>query len=238
MRLREQHSALGFVLVQMREDALAKSYRPTERLFCERNRFALVGGRGIGEMFFQATPDALDALDKLVAERAEDMPQERENPRTGEFEERVSGYRSELGGIASIGLLEAPDRLDFSASEAVAALEKEGVIGGYLVDLFRPDPAVSGDAVRAQLEALQHRLTSVGSLFVRPVAGLRERRPTGLTLSIDLLPAGAANDIVLLAPEEPTAATERTAGRAVASAPRDRSVKRHQLLLEQLAEEP
>lgn len=238
LRLREQHSALGFVLVQIREDALAKSYRPIEKLFCERNQFALVGGRGIGEMFFQATPDALDALDTVIAQRAEDVPQERENPRTGEFEERVSGYRSELGAIASIGLLEAPDRLDFSASEAVTALEKEGVIGGYLVELFRPDPAVSGDAVRAQLEALQHRLTSVGSLFVRPVAGLRERRPTGLTLSIDLLPAGAPNDIVLLAPEGPAAATERTAGRAVASAPRDRSVKRHQLLLEQLAEEP
>ena len=239
LRLRKHGSALGFVLVQMREEALAKSYRPIERIFCERNQFALVGGRGIGEMFFQATPDALDGLSTLIAERAEDIPRDRKNPETGELEERVSGYRSELGAIADIDLLEASDRLNFSAAEAIAAFEKEGVIGGYLVELFRPDPAVSGEAVRTSLEALNNRLARVGGMFVRPFAGLKERRPTGLVLSIDLLPADVPNDIVLPVPEWSTATTVRPAARvAVASLARDRSVQRHQILLDQLVEEP
>ena len=37
--------------MQMRDEALAKSYRPLNALFSPANRFRLVGGGSIGEMF-------------------------------------------------------------------------------------------------------------------------------------------------------------------------------------------
>ena len=52
-----------FLIVQMRENALAKSYRPLSALFTPSHRFALVGGGKPGEMFFQSTPQGLRQLD-------------------------------------------------------------------------------------------------------------------------------------------------------------------------------
>jgi hypothetical protein len=60
--LEEQGDPAGFVLVQMSEDGLGKSYRPLNALFTPRNSFSLVGGAGVGDMYFQATPEALDHL--------------------------------------------------------------------------------------------------------------------------------------------------------------------------------
>ena len=64
--LRRDRQAAGFVIVQMREAALAKSYRPLNALFSRGNSFRLVGGGGIGEIFFQCTPAALDRLDHRI----------------------------------------------------------------------------------------------------------------------------------------------------------------------------
>ena len=46
----------GFMRVQMRENALAKSYRPLGSLFTEAHGFAFVGTERIGELLIQATP--------------------------------------------------------------------------------------------------------------------------------------------------------------------------------------
>ena len=48
--LRRDDQAAGFVIVQMREAALAKSYRPLNVLFSRANSFRLAGGGDIGEI--------------------------------------------------------------------------------------------------------------------------------------------------------------------------------------------
>ncbi len=88
--------AAGFLIVQMREGALAKSYRPLSALFTPSHRFALVGGGKPGEMFFQSTPQGLRQLDTLIDQRAELRPREVYNEKSGKVELRVSAYRSEL----------------------------------------------------------------------------------------------------------------------------------------------
>ena len=119
--LRREGQAAGFVIVQMREAALAKSYRPLNALFSRGNSFRLVGGGGIGEIFFQCTPDSLDRLDHRIEARAELEPRLVENEETGELEPRPSGYRSELGGIENIRLPAPtkwrpfPDLIEFAA---------------------------------------------------------------------------------------------------------------------------
>ena len=88
--LRERNDRLGFVKVQMREDALAKSYRPLGALFTESHGFALVGAQGIGEIIFQVTPESISRLERIVDERAEATPRMAPNSKTGEMEKRPS----------------------------------------------------------------------------------------------------------------------------------------------------
>jgi hypothetical protein len=229
----------GFMLVQMREEGLGKSYRPLSALFTPSNRFALVGGADVGDMYFQVTPDALERLTGLIHEKAEVTPRLVENSKTGELEERVSVYRSEVGAIESIRLPNVADRLAFSASDAVGWLDQENVIGGYIVELFRPNPDVTPHAVEKMLERFVERLSSLGgleaSLFARRIS---EARTPTLTLSVAL----RSDDQISLdfpaidyldAPDE----IAYPAHRREPFVP-DLSIERHQKLLDILSHEP
>ncbi len=159
----------GFIKVRQREEALAKSHRPLGHLFTQSNRFALVGTEGVGELLFQTTPAALDRLAGIIESKAELTPRIAKNKKTGKDEPRVSGYRSELGGIEDIGLHSATDKVKFSAEEAVRWMAQPNVIGGYIVELFRPDRNVATneiDALVAQFKQGLERLQ--GGLLVRP----------------------------------------------------------------------
>ncbi len=233
--LRTDGNPAGFVMVQMREEGLGKSYRPLAKLFTVPHRFALVGGAAIGQMYFQATPDALDRLWGIIEERAEIQPRLVPNAKTGEVEERVSGYRSEVGAIEEIRLPGASDRLAFSASEGVAWLDQENVVGGYAVELFRPDARVTPGAVQNMLERFRSRLASLGGLNVLPFSRKATATAGAITLSISLrsdgetlvsLPSFEEMDV------EAEPETLREAGLP------DFNVVRHQALLDLLAREP
>jgi Subtilase family len=229
----------GFMLVQMREEGLGKSYRPLNRLFTPSNRFALVGGSDVGDMYFQVTPRALDRLVGIIEEKAEVVPRLVENKRTGEFEERASAYRSEVGAIDSIRLPNAADRLTFSASEAVGWLDQESVIGGYIVELFRPNRDVTPHAVEMMLERFITRLSSMGGLTASRFASrIAEARAPTLTLSVALR---ADSQISLDFPaidylDEPDELD--AAPRRRESFVPDLSIERHQILLDLLSTEP
>jgi hypothetical protein len=109
--LRRQKQPGGFITVRQREVALAKSHRPTGHLFSESNQFALVGADRVGELLFQTTPSALERLASIIRDRAELTPRIVTNRRSGEEEARVSGYRSELGGIDEIDSMGQPTNL-------------------------------------------------------------------------------------------------------------------------------
>lgn len=237
----------GFVMVQMRQEGLGKSYRPLGALFTRRNRFALAGGAEIGQMYFQATPDALLELAQLIEQRAEVVPRTVENEETGEFEERVTAYRSEVGAIEEIRLPTASDRLDFSARDAVTWLEGEGVIGGYIVELFRPDPDVTPLAVAQMVSRFRDRLQSISGILAVPF-GQRtvEFSSSSLALSIDLRTGGPATVVL---PTLPVSTTEEQAAdldvgpsegvtTTLSRLPQDLSPARHQQLLDLLATEP
>lgn len=146
-RLRRAGSPADFVKVSQRESALAKSHRPLGSLFTTANHFSLVGTAGAGEMVFQATPRSLDRLAEVISQRAEATPKLVRNARSGKSEPRVSRVRSELGGVKDVRLYGPSDRVEFSAKEAVAWLRQPDVIGGYIVEFFRPDRDVDVEAV-------------------------------------------------------------------------------------------
>ena len=152
----------------MREEALAKSYRPLNALFSKANSFCLVGGGRIGEIFVQCTPAALDRLDQRIEARAELKPRLVRN-RIGELRLRPSAFRSELGGIEDIRLPASADRISFSAREAADWLGRPDTFGAYFVELFRPDTKVDPFAVNAMVEGFRQRLVRLGGIVALPL---------------------------------------------------------------------
>ncbi|HVW73098.1 MAG TPA: S8 family serine peptidase [Rhizomicrobium sp.] len=149
----------GFLRVQMKDDALAKSYRPLGKLFTEQNSFAFVGTERVGELLIQATPQALEKLEKLIEEKAEPTPEMVVDKKTGQLVPRVSQVRSEVGGLDSVSLYTSRERVPFSAEEAVEWLRQPGVIGGYVVELFRPNSKLAPQAIRALVDDLRNALS-------------------------------------------------------------------------------
>ena len=237
--LRQHGQAAGFVIVQMRNEALAKSYRPLGALFSYTNSFRLVGGGSIGEIFFQCTPDSLDRLDRRIEARAELEPRLKENEATGLLEPRPSAYRSELGGIEDIRLPAPADRLDFSAREAAEWLNRPDTLGGYIVELFRPDLALDPNAVEAMIGRFRNRLLRLGGVIAMPLfSGQSSRSARGhLAMSIQLT-RDRDRSFIALPLDDPSEATEPSRVTAPALRMREDSVDRHQDFLEQMAAEP
>ena len=167
--LRRSRQPGGFVQVRQREGALAKSYRPLGSLFSEANQFSLVGAERVGELLFQATPAALDRLANIIETKAEASPRFVENRKTGKLEPRVSGYRSELGGIEDVRLHGATDKVKFSADEALQWMQQPNVIGGYIIELFRPNRRNNPEAIDRLILQLRQGLERLpGGILVRP----------------------------------------------------------------------
>lgn len=199
--LRQRGEPAGFIRVQMRDEALGKSYRPIRSLFTESHGFALVGAGRIGEMVFQTTPERLDRLDQIIDERAEVAPRREPHKDTGELVTRVSGYRSEVGAIADIGLHDGADRVQFTAEEAVAWLKQSNTVGGYLVELFRPNLSLSQSAIVTLAERFRAGLEHLPSgVSVRPFLPSEDTSRFGipsLAVSIQLLHDRGRKEIAL-----------------------------------------
>jgi hypothetical protein len=189
--LRRTNQPGGFIKVQQREEALAKSHRPLGSLFTPSNRFALVGAERVGELLFQTTPAALDRLANIIESKAELTPRMAVNKKTGREEPRVSSYRSEVGGIEDIRLHGATDRVKFSSEEAVHWMQQPNVIGGYIVELFRPDRSISPDTIDALIANFRQGLQRLhGGLLVRPILPSTSTTQFGepsLALSVQLI---------------------------------------------------
>ncbi len=149
-----------------------------------------MGAESVGELLFQTTPSALDRLANIIESKAELTPRTVLNKKTGKEEPRVSGYRSELGGIEDIRLHGPTDRVKFSSEEAVHWMEQPNAIGGYIVELFRPDRSISPDAIDALVANLRKGLERLqGGLLVRqflPSTSTIQFGEPSLTLSVQL----------------------------------------------------
>ncbi|HET6841364.1 MAG TPA: S8 family serine peptidase [Candidatus Angelobacter sp.] len=240
--LRHSKQPGGFVKVRQREEALAKSHRPMGALFTASNHFALVGAERVGELLFQVTPSALDRLANIIDTKAEETPRLVMNRKTGKEEPRATPVRSELGGIEDIRLYDAPDKVAFSAEEAVRWMRQENVIGGYIVEMFRPDRGISPNEVDQMIAQFRDGLSHLkGGLLVRaflPSVSTTQFGEPSLAISVQL----TADDRRLI--ELPFSDDGRSAVIAEASLPAsmrgsraDLNVARHGELLAFLAEQ-
>ena len=190
--LKRKKKPAGFIKVRQREQALAKSHRPLGQLFTAAHRFALVGADSVGELVFQTTPDSLSRLATVLEQKAEATPKLVPNKETGKLEPRVSAYRSELGGIDDIRLYEPSDRVKFSPEEALKCLRRPDVIGGYIVELFRPNPQLSYDGINFLIAELRSSLEQLKGGILRsgrssPSTSTTKFGEPMLALSVQLL---------------------------------------------------
>jgi hypothetical protein len=200
--LERNDEPIGFMHVQMRETALAKSHRPLDRLFTHRNKFALVGGDNDGNLIVQGAPRALQELSDLIQDKAEVLPRRKTDRNSGKLVEVVSEYRSELGSIEEIRLHDRDDRVGFEAGLAIETLRRKDAIGSYVIDLFRIDQDIAGRGAvdKAVVRFLEAIGEIPGGIEIRPALSedLRSRllHPT-LAISLRLIGDTSRRSIIL-----------------------------------------
>ena len=149
---------IGFIRVRMREEALAKSHRPIDRLF--NPLFTpTVGSGGLGEIIVQVSPYTIDRALAEVS-KAEDtlaFKPSKTNP-----EKKVpapSKWRSEVGAIESLDLWAPTDRRTFSAKSAVGWFAEHAVPRAYRIDLFEAQRPTMRPA-QVEFDAMGHLIES------------------------------------------------------------------------------
>lgn len=221
-----------YLKVQMRSEALAKSYRPVGWLF-KRDQFPCVGADAVGTLYFRAPLIYLDALRRRVDE-AELTVDTKYRQSDGEPYKAPSAARAEVGAIETIEIAPPEQKRAFSVSAAVAAFEDPRVVSGYHVELFEtPDDRVIADdpigriALRRTLEELLASLGPGARSYVTSAIGRTPVLELQLTSSdqpalIDNRSGLARGDV---AP-------------AIIQAPVDLNPERHEAVLNALQDHP
>jgi hypothetical protein len=127
---------IGYIKVILRREAWAKSHRPISALF-RPARIALVGGGDLGEMYFEADPQAIREVAQEISGAEE---QTRHKLIRDKMVPHPSPARSETGAIEKIELYGPRDRRSFSVEEAVAWLAQPITGSAYQIELFDMPP--------------------------------------------------------------------------------------------------
>lgn len=150
---RNVYSRITYAKVKLRNDAIAKTHRPTKSLFTQNKRSYVVGGAGVGEMLIEMHPGSIETTIRAI-NRAEDVSRE-----------RPSRARSEVGAIQSIQVYSAEDRVPFSLAEVTAWKEQGIVSNGYYVDIFHSlrllyEPMQISEDFKSLLVSFKNKLDS------------------------------------------------------------------------------
>lgn len=237
--LRRRDQAAGFVIVQMRNNALAKSYVPLRALFSRKESFGLVGGGRVGEMFIQCTPTALERLDRRIEEKAELEPQMKEDKKSGKFVPRPSLYRSELSGIEDVRLPSGFDRISFSAREAYEWLSRPNTLGAYVVEIFQPDSTLDSAVAESMIEHFRERLKDFGGIVALPLFPVKRKHANRghLTMAVHLI-SDFDWSYVFFPSDDRFAAKNELPRNVLRSDSKHVSIERHQEFLQQMEVEP
>lgn len=156
---------VAYVRVRMRQEAIAKSYRPNRSLFLN-DQFPCVGAGAPGELYYRFPRYYLSRL-RTRFESAELQGETRISRNTGKQYHFVSRFRHELGAIEEIEIAPLSGKRSFSAAQAVQALLQPSAASGYVVELFeqRPlDSPVNDDVLglRQSFDTLQEEIARLG----------------------------------------------------------------------------
>lgn len=221
----------AYLKVQMRNEALAKSYRPVHWLF-KHDQFPCVGADAVGTLYFRAPLIYMRGLrDRIQA--AELTVEKKYRQSDGEAYKSPSAARAEVGAIESLEVASPEQKRSFSTAAAIAALDDPRVASGYQVELFEtPVARVIADdptgriALRRSLEQL---LLSLGRGARSYLAFELGRTPV---LEVQLTVGGAEALI------DSRASLARTEIPQTAAPLVDRNPDRHEAVLNALQQHP
>lgn len=129
---------IGYLKVTLRQNAWAKSHRPTKSLF-KPKRTPIVGGMDIGVMLFEVDSESLTEVREQIV-KSETVTQWKEFVDKTDVKrvvENPSVQKSETGAIEQIELYDKNDKRDFTPLEAVEWLTNSTTGGNYEVELFQ-----------------------------------------------------------------------------------------------------
>ncbi|ADG11678.1 hypothetical protein B7G68_16605 [Caulobacter segnis] len=225
------HGPATYLKVQMRPEALAKSYRPGW-LF-KRDQFPCVGADAVGTLYFRAPLIYLATLRARI-EQAELKVATKYRLRDGEAYKAPTYARQEVGAIESIEIAPPEQKRSFSVSAALAAFEDPRVVSGYQIELFETpeEKVIASDLTgRAALRrSLEQVLLSTGAGARSFIASAIGRTPVmELQLTRSVQPALVDNRTSLIRSDLVSAPPP---------APVDLDPARHEAVLNALQEHP
>jgi len=227
-----QYGPATYLKVQMREEALAKSYRPVTWLF-QKDQFPCVGAGAVGTLYFRAPLIYLSALRSRI-ETAEYTVKYNISKNTGQSYAATTAARSEVGAIDTIEVAPISEKRNFSTAAAMQMFEDPSTVSGYYVELFEtPTQNVIADDPLgrfALLNSLQNMLLSFGPGARTFLATKVGRTPV---LEFQLT---KGKDAALV--DNRLGLGRRDVAPIARSGPVDLSAERHELALNQLAEHP
>jgi hypothetical protein len=222
----------AYLKVQMRNEALAKSYRPVWWLF-KSDQFPCVGADAVGTLYFRAPLIYLKALRQRIGQ-AEASVEIKHRRVDNEPYKAPTIARAEVGAIETIEIAPAEQKRSFSTAVALAAFDDPRVVSGYQVELFEtPSERVIADdplgriALRRSIERL---LLSLG-LGARSYLAFELGRTPVLEVQLTTQPVEALID-------NRTGVAGSDSGHDISLSFMDRNPERHEAALNALQKHP
>ena len=120
------------VVVKLKEEALAKTHRPTNALFNEK--YPVIGGGEIGELYVQVNSKSLPNLAERISQAK--VESDVKIDKNGNIKPKVNGLRSEVSAIEAVELFENKKKCRLSDIELIKYIN----IGKreLIIELFSP----------------------------------------------------------------------------------------------------
>ena len=227
-----RYGPAAYLKIQMRNEALAKSYRPVWWLF-KPDQFPCVGADAVGTLYFRAPLIYLKALRQRI-EQAEASVETKYRRVDNKPYKAPTIARAEVGAIETIEIAPPEQKRAFSTAAALAALEDPRAVSGYQVELFEtPAERVIADdplgriALRRSLERL---LLSLG-LGARSYLAFEVGRTPVLEVQLTTQPVDALID-------NRGGVAGSDSGQEISLSSMDRNPERHEATLTALQKHP
>lgn len=194
---------ISYAKLILRPSALAKSHRPTSKLFA-RDIAPVIGGGDLGEIFVELQPSSIDKIRSKINQAENETRWKVQN--SGKPIANPSQLRSEVGAIAEIKPYTASDKRKFIITDGLEWLSRSQTGGAYIVELFEtPPPRQDWDRLSPSkfnlFRTFSEGLLSFGNGIVAmrlidttkttPMIGVRLEESTA-TANIQLMPTQTA----------------------------------------------
>ena len=119
-QLANDYTTISYAKVTLQQAALAKSHRPTDKLFVKEIA-PVIGAGELGEIYIELNPTSIKELNKKIAQAE---PETRYKEKDGKRKPNPTKLRSEVGSIREISPYGANDKRKFSLNEALEWFSK------------------------------------------------------------------------------------------------------------------